>query len=84
MQPGEQVVASAQQQDLDKGWRSCCWSIDARVFQFLAQVIVCGSVAGFCMYQLVHKPDCHDQQMYMSTLTFVLGVFVPQPRVHGK
>jgi hypothetical protein len=63
-------------------WRSCCLIIDKFMLQFIAQVLVCVLVILFCMFMLFEKDDCSDQQLYMSTLTLVLGVFVPHPRIH--
>jgi hypothetical protein len=36
-------------------------------------------IVGFCCYQLVHKPDCSDQQAYLSVLGMILGVILPSP-----
>ena len=36
------------------------------------------------MYQLIHKESCTDQQLYMSTLTLVIGVFIPNPVVSNS
>ena len=61
-------------------WRSCCTLIDPRVLQFLVQTAIALLVIAFCMYQLVHKAACSDQQLYMSTMMFVIGVFLPNPK----
>ena len=66
----------------NREWKSCCLVVDKMMLQFIAQVLVCVLVIVFCMIMLLEKPDCSDQQLYMSTLTLVLGVFVPHPRIH--
>ncbi len=67
---------------LGANWKSCCFEIDARVFQFIAILIISVMVISFCMFQLIyHAKTCPEQQMYMSTLTLVIGVFVPNPRI---
>ena len=65
-------------------WRSCCTVIDPRVLQFAVQTLLCLLISVFCMYQLIHKDSCTDQQLYMSTLTLVIGVFIPNPKVHNS
>jgi hypothetical protein len=63
-------------------WKSCCFEIDARVFQFIAVLIVTILVLLFCMFQLIRNAKtCPEQQMYVSILTLVLGVFLPNPRI---
>lgn len=65
-------------------WRSCCFYVDPRVLHFLVLSCAAFMIMFFCMYQLVEKGlDCSAQQMYMSTLTMIMGIFIPNPRVHS-
>ena len=75
-------IADHNRNDGNAEWKSCCLVVDKFMMQFLAQVFVCVLVISFCMVQLFNKESCPDQQLYMSTLTLVLGVFVPAPRLH--
>ena len=36
------------------------------------------AVITFCFYQLIHVPDCTDQQAYLGVLGMILGVLLPQ------
>lgn len=66
----------------DNVWRSCCTYIDSRVLQFIVQSLMCWLVCMFCMFMLFHSVACPEQQLYSGILTMVLGVFIPNPKMH--
>jgi len=63
-------------------WDSCCMRLDSRAVQFFAQFLVIIITISFCFYQLVKLDDCEAQQAYLSLLTLILGVILPQPKFH--
>jgi hypothetical protein len=74
--------AAPEEHNEDYVWRSCCTYIDGRVMQFLVQSLVCSLVVCFCMYMLFRSEECTHQQLYSGILTMVLGVFIPNPKIH--
>ncbi len=60
-------------------WRSCCLDVDKRVVQFSVQVMFSLILIIFSMYMLMNTDNCSEQQVYVSLLTLVIGVFLPNP-----
>jgi hypothetical protein len=63
-------------------WKSCCTLIDSRVLQFMAQSMMLFCVSTFCMVMLLRVDTCPEQQLFSGILTMVVGVFVPNPKIH--
>jgi hypothetical protein len=64
-------------------WKSCCGStIDKRAASFFTQLGISSVVIIFCLYKLVvHTGDCSESQTYMSLLTLILGIYIPNPKI---
>ena len=62
-------------------WRSCCLIIDKRAALFFSQVCVGITIIGFCIGMLVNNEDCYTFSRWGPLLTFVVGVFLPAPRL---
>ena len=61
-------------------WKSCCFLIDRVVLFFFTQLIISVGVMSFCVYQLIQDEDHESRQYYSSTLTFLIGIWIPSPR----
>jgi len=56
--------------------------VDPRIMQFIVLTILAFTVLLFCMFQLLNTAlSCSEQQMYMSILTMILGIFIPTPNL---
>lgn len=62
-----------------KTWQSLCLTTDKAAAIYFSTFVLILIIVGFCCYQLVHKPDCSDQQAYLSVLGMILGVMLPSP-----
>lgn len=60
-------------------WYSGCFYVDKRVLSFTFQIIFLLISMGLCIVQLLKDRDCQHQREYMSLLTFLIGVIVPNP-----
>ena len=59
-------------------WRSCCCTTtDPRLLKYVSVYFILASVCVFSMYELHLSEECSDQTTYISLLTFVLGLIVP-------
>ena len=63
----------------DATWRIGGSDFDKRFLKFVSQVFVSVGVISFCMVQLVRNNDCESQQEYISLLTLIVGIFLPEP-----
>ena len=61
-------------------WESCCFVIDRRVFMFISQLIIGFIIIAFCIYKLISDND--NPALYYGLLTFIIGVFLPAPKVN--
>jgi hypothetical protein len=62
-------------------WNSCCLSVDKDAVLFFSQFGISVGVISFCLYQLLHIPDCEGQNAYTGLLTLILGVWLPSPKM---
>ena len=63
-------------------WVSCCFEVDKRVVLFFAQLSLAIYVVSFCMYQLTHLENCEAQSLYSGIMTFVIGIYLPNPKIY--
>ena len=68
--------------EVDVIWRSCCFRLDKRVVVFSSQLLISLMIISFSLFQLTKNDTCEHQQIYIGLLTMILGVYLPQPRVH--
>lgn len=69
----------------DDNWRTCCCvnTTDKRIITFFTQIFIIIGVMIFAIYQLATNDTCETQQSYLSLLTLMLGIALPNPK-HGK
>ena len=66
-------------------WRSCCFILDRRCLLFLMQVVVTILMMLFSMYKLAVSDECSpDRQVFSSTLTLCLSIWIPSPKIGKK
>jgi len=64
-------------------WKSCCLQVDRRAVIFFSQLTISISIIIFCMTQLwIHHEDCDKNQLYTGILMTIVGVHLPQPKMH--
>jgi len=64
-------------------WKSCCLQVDRRAVIFFSQLSISISIIIFCMTQLwIHHEDCDKNQLYTGILMTIVGVHLPQPKMH--
>ena len=61
-------------------WESCCFIIDRRVLIFTSQLLIGLIIISFCIYKLSVNDE--NPALYYGLLTFIIGVFLPSPKVN--
>ena len=60
-------------------WSSCLGcTTDSRLLKYLTKMILIGVVIVFCCIQLARVDTCSSQKMYISLLTFSIGLIFPK------
>ena len=65
----------------DNTYKSCCITIDKRALNYFTQAIFSGSIIAFCITMLSTNTDCATFSRYSPLLTFVIGIWVPNPNM---
>ena len=73
------AVSSAMDRE-PRVWRSCCLHVDKSMCMYATQIGLIVGVMAFCIVQLLRKPDCVSQTMYLSLLTLLVGLVIPSPK----
>ena len=69
--------------NVENTWTSCCLKTDKRAIIYFSQLSISCSAIALCMFQLIKYPDdCNNNNLYIGLLTFLLGVYLPQPKIH--
>jgi hypothetical protein len=63
-----------------KIWKSCCFSINKEVVVFITQNLIGVLIIVFCIVKLNDDLDCSEQQTFISLLTFIAGILLPNPK----
>ena len=63
--------------ETNQKWKLCCSKSDSQAIKYISQLIVCLLVMLFCFIKLTVTED--DKEIYISLLSFVLGVILPSP-----
>ena len=63
-----------------KIWKSCCFSINKEVVVFITQNLIGILIILFCIFKLNDDLDCSEQQTFISLLTFIVGILLPNPK----
>lgn len=67
---------------VENTWSSCCIKTDKRALIYFSQFGISCSVIGLCMFNLIKYPDdCNSNNLYSGLLTFILGVYLPNPKI---
>ena len=62
-------------------WNSCCLTMDKRAVQYFSQMFIISGIMVFNIAQLIRLQECSHQVPYMSLLTFLIGVLIPNPKI---
>lgn len=62
-------------------WKSCCFEVDKNAVLFFSQLIISILVMLFCIAKLVTGASAEDKPYLQSTLTFLCGAWLPQPKL---
>ena len=62
-------------------WRSCCLRCDKQVVQYITKYSILVGLMFFFSYELHVSETCEDKNLFVSLLTFVIGVCCPNPRI---
>ena len=68
-------------------WVCCCsksGTTDKRIIVFFSQFSITLIIIFFCIYQLILSNSCESDQLYMSLLTLVIGIYLPNPKMRKK
>lgn len=65
-------------------WRTCCMTCDPRAVMFFSQLFISVGVMVFCIYQMVANGDQETRDAFMPLLTFLVGVYLPTPKISSK
>jgi len=65
-------------------YKSCCLTIDKRALNYFTQAVFSGSIIAFCITILSLNDDCATFSRYSPLLTFIIGVWIPQPQLRGN
>ena len=65
----------------DHTYKSCCLTIDKRALHYFTQAIFSGSIIAFCIAMLSTNTDCATFSRYSPLLTFIIGIWVPNPNM---
>jgi hypothetical protein len=65
-------------------WKSCCCgSTDRRILNYATQVGFGLLISTFCIFKLSSDIACAEENVYISLLSGIIGVFLPSPSL-GK
>ena len=59
-------------------WNSCCCNkTDSRLLKYILRYCIIVMVTSFSLYKLNEAEDCAQETTYISLLTFVVGLVIP-------
>ena len=62
--------------DPDQNWAICCSKSSAQFIRYMVQVVVSLTILAFAIAMIATG---HNDAVYWSLLTLIIGVFVPSP-----
>mgnify|MGYP003659449772 CR=1 FL=1 len=73
--------AVKEEEELDQHQLKCCsgGSSDKRLLLFASILTISLIMIVFSIYQLINLESCHDQHLYSSLLSLVLGIWIKSP-----
>lgn len=76
IEPEPVIDSIARGDDNDNEWVVCCSNSSSHAIKYLVQVIVSMTILGFAIAMIASG---HDDAVYWSLITLIVGVFVPSP-----
>ena len=78
-------VPEAESQDDDNRiWRSCCFQCDKSAIVFFSTLFVIVILMGYCMYNITVIKEDENKIYYVSLLTMLIGILLPNPKIKGR
>jgi hypothetical protein len=67
----------------DNFYKVCCCSqpTDKRLLTFFSQFIITLLILCFCIYKLIMYDNDSNRIIYFSTISAILGIYSPSPRL---
>jgi len=63
-------------------WETCCCGkTDHRIITFIVQIFFGFMLCFFCLYKLSLSLSCAEENVYISLLSGIVGIFLPSPRI---
>jgi len=68
-------------EDLNQ-WNACCCEqkTDSRLIKFIAQYLILMVLFLFCLTMLWNADSCDESSGYLSLLSVIIGIALPQPK----
>lgn len=63
-------------------WRSGCFELNKGYVKFMSSFLVALILLSFSIYSLVTIEKGEDKSLYISLITLILGVYLPNPTLH--
>lgn len=76
IEPASHIPESTAFQEPVDDWVICCSNSSSRFIKYLVQVIVSMTILAFAIAMIATG---HDDAVYWSLVTLIVGVFVPSP-----
>ena len=83
MQEGDETKQPfiIEQTDDNTKWDSLCFRLNKGFVKFIAQFAVSVLVLSICSYKILNIDEREDKSLYVSLITLILGVYLPQPSI---
>ena len=62
-------------------WRSGCLECDKRAVLYFSQLFMSVLIVTFCVVMMVVNQNCETFSRFSPLLTFMLGIWFPQPQM---
>ena len=63
-------------------WRSGCFDLNKGYVKFMSSFLVALILLAFSIFSLVTIEKGEDKSLYISLITLILGVYLPNPTLH--
>ena len=68
----------------DKVWKSCCLVCDKSAIVFFSTLFVIIILMSYCMYNITVIKEEENKIYYVSLLTMLIGILLPNPKIKGR
>jgi len=62
-------------------WNSFCFKMNKAFCKFFVQVAISFMVLSLSTYKIIVLDENNDKSLYVSLLTLIMGVYLPQPSI---